>query len=323
MKIFLAILLVISIYSNEKKILICGVGRNVAHSISSVIRNVEALQVHFSDYRVVIYENNSGDLTKQQLSQWALDNKKILIECEEWSEEQMKLGRIQRIAIARNRVLELIKEFHLDDFEYLMMVDLDLNALWPIDEIINTINSSIQWDCVGANGIIKNGIYYDRFAFRDKNFPFGPEIFGNYYWVDLRVSSEFSYLNQSDWISVYSAFGGLALYKTKSIINYAYSATVTEDLKKFYQKLIVDLYPDRENLSQYKRYLSRYTFGKFNKIDPRTIPVLFYRNTEWEDPNRTTRKPLCCEHVTLHASMILNGFDRFFINPKMILKIDE
>ena len=55
----------------EKKILICGVCRNVEPACEITIENMELLGTFFADYHVIIYENNSTDKTSRIFAEWA------------------------------------------------------------------------------------------------------------------------------------------------------------------------------------------------------------------------------------------------------------
>lgn len=203
-------------------------------------------------------------------------------------------SRYVRIAKARNEVLSEIRK-NIDqykDYKYLVMVDLDFLYDWPIDEIVSTINSQGDWDCVSANGLekglVKNeeNIYYDRLAFRNEKFPFGPEVIGKKLWFSNLKKIWFS-LKDNSWIPVYSAFGGLAIYKTATIISFSYSGRITEDLKKYYQKILQPL-SAKKSSSQKRR------------------SIQFKEKT-------------CCEHLTLHASMAMHGYNKMYVNPLMII----
>jgi hypothetical protein len=192
------------------------------------------------------------------------------------------------------------------------MVDLDFVTPWPIEEILNTLEVPSEWDCVAANGTFSNGLYYDRYAFRDQHHPFGPENLGDQFWDEL-PGSLFT-LSGEEWIPVHSAFGGLAIYKTNSLLKFRYSGIVTKDLKTYCKQVLLSLPATNQQL---KSYLS--TLGLDANTPNADIPVLFQKNTFGEHP-ANYEKVTCCEHVPLHASMSVHGHGKIFINPKMIMK---
>ena len=293
---------------NSQKILICGVCRDVESAVEYTIKNIETLGEQFSDYQVILYENNSKDNTAALLSEWAEKNHHVVFLSENLSKEELPPSRTEKIAKARNLVLNAARDPKYSEYEYLIMADLDFRTDWPIDEIIQTIHSKEEWDCVSSNALWR-GVYGDRYAFRDHNFPLGPELLGDY-WTK-RVGETWFTIHQQEWLPVYSAFGGLAIYKTRSILPFQYSGTVTDDLKKYYRE-IFRAAPKRD--PEITKYLEIIKRQKINNVSE--VPIVFQHNIPSERP--ANYQPVtCCEHVTLHASMAIHGFGKFFINPKM------
>jgi hypothetical protein len=205
-----------------RKALICGVCKNVGFAVDNTIRNIEKLGKKFDDYAVIIYENNSSDNTVDLFSKWAKENPHVVFISEILSEPP-HVSREEKIARARNIVLELARDSKYNDFEHLIMVDLDFITPWPIREIVETTKMPGQWDCITANGLFSNGsLYWDRYAFRNESFPLGPEVIGQFFWDRLFAHNNWFQITQKDLLPVYSAFGGLGIYKRESIINFSY-----------------------------------------------------------------------------------------------------
>lgn len=283
---------------SREKILLCGVAKDVAHRIGNAIENMEQLGAYFNDYAVLIYENNSEDTTASILTEWARKNPRVIFSTETISSDSLPLNRTERIARARNQVLTMAKNERFKDFKYLLMADLDFQTPWPIQEILRTIESPREWDAVCANGINSMGYYYDRYAYRDTRYPFGPELLGDK-WGDLLQVSPLSFSKEEAWVPVYSAFGGLAIYKTASILESVYSGSVTEELKNYYLRILRSLPKENGHL---KTYL---------KINHKKKARLSKVRIRLHDPG-------CCEHVSLYASMAARGFGRIYVNPQMV-----
>lgn len=300
------------------KILICGVCKNVAHCLHNDFQNIAALGNEFDDYCAIIYENNSTDNTKAILKDWANNNPRAILISENLSREELRQGarcfdkdenpsRMELIAKARNHVLEVALQPQFDDFHYVIMVDLDFNSPWPIGEIVRTIQQRghEDWDCVSANGL--NGSqYYDRYAFRNHQFPFGPEIFSEDWWGEIRRCP--LYYSGDTWIPVYSAFGGLAIYRRSSLLGCSYVGYVTDDLSQVIRKILVS---GEAATHQVQKYLNM--IGAQNS-PLETVPIIYQCNSGYHGES------VCCEHVTLHASMILKGKGKLFINPQMHMR---
>ncbi len=290
-----------------KKVLICGVCKDIESAVPYVIENAELLGTYFSDYRVIIYENNSADNTAILLTEWAKRNKNVIF-VSEILDDISSISRTENIARARNKVLDIIKDEYAE-YEYLINVDLDFQCAWPIDEILKTIKSQKKWDCVSANGLWRN-IYWDRYAYRSKKHPFGPELIGDDWWGTFHPL--FS-VGGEEWLPVYSAFGGLAIYKTATVINFRYSGIVTLDLQDYYKNILQTL---TKNNTSAKKYLDLIHWNYSSDIDQ--APILFRYNTVAFSPPHYPYIT-CCEHMTLHASMAMHGFGKIYINPKMQL----
>lgn len=295
----------------HKKVILCGICRNTETGFYTTVHNMEQIGSYFKDYAVVIYENNSTDNTATFYQYWAKRNPKVTFVSETIPTNLLPSSRTEKIALARNSMLDLIRDEKFDDFDYVIMADLDFTKPWPVEEIINTINSPLEWDCVTANGILNNNQYFDRYAFRDKRYPFGPEILGDYFWEILN-NTLFFYNEEKHYVPVYSAFGGLAIYKRASLIPFSYSGIVTENLRSYYGLIASKLSSDNFHLLKYR---------EFNNLwnDPQSnLPIIFRDNTACDRPS--PHPVTCCEHVPLQASMAMHGFGKFYVNTKMKMR---
>lgn len=294
--------------AHAHNVLICGICKDVEPFVENAIAQIEALGQRFDDYRVIVYENNSTDNTASLFATWAQASPKVLFVSETVEETELPPTRMEKIARARNRVLDFVREGDFKEFPYLIMADLDFQGPWPIDAVIETIQSPLEWDAVSANGMLDN-FYYDRYAFRDWEYPLGPELLGSIWWQES-YTSRFFWM-QDSWAQVYSGFGGLAIYKTPTITQFAYSGTVTVDLRAYYRAIITSIPPFHPQLKKYLENL-----GLDPTTPPNEVPIVFCPNTPEEHP--PGYKPVtCCEHLPLHASMSLKGYGRFYVNPKM------
>jgi hypothetical protein len=309
---FFFLFFIIHVSLKAEKVLICGVCQNVANTFENTSQNIESLASFFEEVAIVIYENNSKDKTRELMSEWAHRNPQITFVSEFLSQKELPQSRTERIALARNKLLGLIKDPKYDEFEYVVMADLDFSTPWPIEEIVKTIRGGGDFDFVGANGVIEDGRYYDRYAFRNKRYPFGPEILGDFFWKELLDPKRRVFFKPSDrFIPVYSAFGGLGIYKRGSLLNVSYSGTVTADLKEYYNKIINDF----SSID----HLKRYGFLKLNRKKNNKEEFFFRPNTLWES-SRNYQEVTCCEHLPFHASMWKEGHGKFYVNPKMVIE---
>jgi hypothetical protein len=300
-----------TIIACPEKVIICGVCKDTEKAVNFTIDNIESLGKRFADYAVIIYENNSSDNTSALYQKWAMHNHRVHFVSEVFKPSELCHSRTENIARARNVVLSLARDSQYDGFKYLIMADLDFFKVpWPIREILAVTELPLEWDCVCANGVNQDENILDIYSFRDARFPLGPEVMGDRSWWDKMDQIRFKMEGDDLW-PVYSAFGGLAIYKRASIIQFSYSGVVTEDLRKYYRQILLSTSQKHPQVQEYLQNL-----GLPQDSDLSTIPVEFRVNAVWEHANDPDIQS-CCEHVTLHASMSINGFGKIFINPKM------
>jgi len=295
------------------KVIICGVCKNVEPFLSVTVSSMENIGKLFSDYKIIIYENNSTDNTPLILQQWARRNPRVFVTCENLSENELleisstrtfdnKPCRMELIARARNIVLKEALLPKYDDYKYLIMIDMDFLTPCDLNGIVDSLRKKEEWDAICANGIDSKGLTYDRYAFRASDAPLGPELLGESWWKELHKTP--IKLVKKGLYPVYSAFGGMAIYKRKSIKGCQYSGVVTPELANVILKII----EKEKNHSQVNQYLN------MTKDKTAEVKLQFVANSGYFGP------AVCCEHVTFHAAMTLNGHGKIFVNPRMIMR---
>lgn len=321
-----------------QKVIICGVCKNVEETFVYTKEILEEIGDLFADYRVIVYENNSSDKTVFCLNQWAESNAKVHVTSEYLRQDQLEaivvnktkdgqLFRPELIARARNIVLEKALTQEYEDFPYIIWVDMDFSIRPNLEGLIEVFTTDREWDAVFAYGIAKTGEYWDWYAARYLAFPFGPELLGNawYQMAGIREKS-ISLKRDSDWFPVYSAFGGCGIYKKSSIRGCRYSALVTEDMEKLTRQLIDEgLHSGCPQALLYQAGLQKTVKCvkvALNKkvINPHIGIILFEQDRPviWRMNTFTYTYPSVCEHVPFHASMIVRGHGKLFINPRLV-----
>lgn len=309
--------------------LICGVCKDIEPAVPNTIQSIQELGKQFQDYRVLIYENNSKDQTKNLMQKWAEKNDRVIFISETLSEKELispihkrKMRRTEAIARARNQVMDHVRSSCYDDYKYVIWADLDFLDPWDVENIVDSIlNSQQEWDAIFANGM------YDLFAYRDEEFPIGAELMGEEYWSAIdRISV---HLDPSSWKKVYSAFGGLGIYKRDAIKDFRYSGFVTRDLEKTITKWLAKA---NDNTFLYRKYQKKMAKAKCidltsnvlpkkdlsKNMGVRLLPPYGEGKLIWFSPSKSFPLPWTCEHITLHATMALNGYDKFYVNPQLI-----
>ncbi len=319
----------------HERVLICGVCRNVESRLEKTIMIMESIGRLFDDYRILVYENNSTDQTQTILLSWAQANPKVWVKSEILSRKELEdliinvhsdgsLFIPEQISRARNIVLEEALSPAYEDFPYLIWMDMDFVKFPNLDGFIDTFHSLQEWDAVFAYGVDPANMYWDWYAFRDANYPIGSELLGMDWWyMDKQLS-----LSQKDpWYPVYSAFGGCGIYKKSSIQGCRYSALATADLEAHAKKLM-----EKRGHPQILKYR---TFNKnleaIHLVEEATphlplilnpqIGVVLHPGPDaliWRMSSFVYQFPSVCEHVPFHASMIVRGYDKLYINPRLV-----
>lgn len=293
----------------NKKIIICGVCKNVEKGLNLRMEKIIETGKLFDDYRVVIYENNSSDNTCKIINSFVEIEPRIKFISEILEDEFIKetsIGkewngngsRMERISLARNKVLKEINKDEYTNFDYVFWVDMDITS-WSPERLIELSKKDSIWDGVFGNGCDSHGVYYDIYALRDSVMPFGPELLKDW-WISPNRTRRFL---GNDIIEVYSGFGGCALYKKSAIVGCVYTGNITEDLALFV----------KEKLSQLKGTSIEAEYR--SSIEDKNIAYEKYGVT-WLINSGIYNIPAVCEHVTFNASLLRKG-KKLFIDPNL------
>ena len=311
------------------KVILCGVVKNVEKNIEKNIEHCIETGKLFQDYKIIIYENNSTDDTKNILSRYS-DRAEIITEdipydtiksnSKIWT-ATFRTGsdhpcRIEQICNARNKVISEYNKPEYDDYHYIIWIDLDSGG-WDLEGIKNSFDRKDEWDAVfaGCNHydhyalrldptITITDDYYKNISQYNEIFCMGPETLGETYWK-LREQYNINFNNMKQLIPVYSAFNGLGIYKKELFKENKYDCIVTDDVKTLARKII-----DHPTFNQYQMriYSKCHKFRSGGHRDDKT-------NIYWKS-NSGYNRPVVCEHVCLHSSLILKNY-KLMINPKM------
>ena len=214
------------------RIIFCGLCINIENNVTNLKRRFEHLGQYFKDYRVIIFENDSKDNTRELLKKICLDNNKfILLECEDAKDCKynnviakdygiFNSKRMYKMITYRNKLLNYIKN-NYNHFDIVCMIDLDITGPISIDGIAHSFGKYNNWDSITANGIsgitftLGQQYYYDLIAYKDNNLDINNNIFD--------IISIFYKLNTikigKELLKVKSAFGGMELIKMYIINN--------------------------------------------------------------------------------------------------------
>lgn len=213
----------------QHTVVIAGCCRNVSTFITKNVMIMHLLGSKFKEYKIVIYENDSNDDTRDILKSMEKNDHVEFI----FEDNVTISNRTMRIAHCRNTLLHHIQTVY-SHFDYMLMLDLD-DVLFT-GKLIDTIHTCFlykpeQWDAMFANCTDK---YYDIYALRKKKYLMSccwnnanklqqqgiPRSMAYQECIEKYI---IHYPVDTALISVVSAFGGAGLYKMKSLENAQYN----------------------------------------------------------------------------------------------------
>ena len=213
-----------------QSILVVGLTRNSSETITAdVFRILSALKSCSKIYWLLV-ESDSEDDTHEKLEE--LGNKITNFRFISLGELRSNMPlRTERIAYCRNKYIEEISGNLLyKDIEYVIVIDFDgVNDLITEYAIISCWDR-VDWDVCTAN---QRGPYYDIWALRHKDWS-PNDCWSQYRFLVFNklkvkkakfaaVYSRMIEINEdSEWIEVDSAFGGLAIYRKKTLTDVVY-----------------------------------------------------------------------------------------------------
>ena len=246
----------------DKKIVFCGLARNVEQNIKKNIENCVLLGSFFQDYKIILFENDSHDDTRDIIKNMTNPNI-VLIECdgnpdchfgtrELYEYGLMNPNRIDKMALYRNLYLHVVYSKYAH-YDYMCVLDFDVEGVISIHGLQHAIKCPFDWSCICANG--RSGIpgtfglldtMYDGMAFAmDKN-DLQQSKQGNRSLLHLIYKYlkllKLSHLNNSNdinsFLPILSAFNGFAIYKIKDILEIYYHYGYSCEHISFHEQLL-------------------------------------------------------------------------------------
>ena len=247
------------------KVVFAGCAKNCSEFLPKTLENIRYYSSFFNESYTVIVENGSEDKTREILINNFTKNDNFLF-CDQFNKLPT---RGQRLESSRNLIIETIKHNeNLKRCELFIMLDLDDMGTYKIDDqdFLNAINFLFSKNDIAAVFANQLGIYYDMWTLRDN------KLCKNDFWVEVfkflmanknshdQLSKKnfedakklvinkkiYSFKRSDPPIPVFSAFGGLGIYKMQNVLknNNKYEGLQsieinTKDRKKFniqYQK---------------------------------------------------------------------------------------
>jgi len=314
-------------------VVVAGIVQNCGVRLQTNIHLAQNFISGFETGKIIIYENNSTDRTTRAILEQYTAHPDFIIRSEdtpELTKETSKAWaytevtgsdhpcRIEKIANARNRLLDMIQEYGVPD--YLVLVDMD-SLGWSVVQAVSAIAETRreqataaiapeqtrretrmeaeEWDVLYANGVTSNGsAYYDLYALRmEPDYALGPEVIGDTFWSGLKY---FKITTSTQCLlRVSSAFGGLGIYKKPVIhemLKIRYDCSVTP--------AVVRYYTSRKDSFDMGQKCDKFPNGFLDS----SSGIFFKANSGYD-------APVVCEHVSMNLALAEKF--RLFIHPKI------
>jgi glycosyltransferase involved in cell wall biosynthesis len=226
---------------SSKRIVIGLLTKNGAKHVLKVKEKLDRFCKYFADYRVIIFENDSTDNTRDILKEWAnTDPRVVLLECPHLGsvdcQLQMKdpksdgytsFSRSEKMAFYRQEILNEVQK-NYTTWDYFCTFDFDLSGAFFIDGFLTTF-SNTNWDMVYGNGISfiplpflhAKPYAYDCFAFVDNRHKFGLEAQVPHFFQCNKILGKAT--RDMKWYKSKSGFNGIAIYKISSLQGASYT----------------------------------------------------------------------------------------------------
>lgn len=198
-----------------------------------LVQELAELGKLFKAFAFVFAENDSSDNTKEYIARLSEEAKYPVIRKGKDFKPNKRPSH-SFLARMRNYYLREIYNSKYDDYDYVVVYDADFLRVVTRAGLVDSFSRE-GWDAVAALGV-KDDKLYDAFAFRNEAFnrPYIPEEYNNSFYDNYVVPHLYNKpglmveYERGPLVPVYSAFGGLAIYK-KSILQGLLHDEISED----------------------------------------------------------------------------------------------
>lgn len=219
--------------ARNARVVICALARDVEPVFAKNRARMETLGSHFSEYKIVVFENDSADNSRELFRRWANENPNVVLldcpgveECRHGSVPAASLGaagRVRKMALFRERCLTKVRTSY-SSFEYMMMFDFDLDGDLDTDGLFYGLSRDpSRWGAFACYGMDDDvtGTVYDPGAFRsyhERHSDAPSATLGNK-WAN-RVDRARCLVGcaATPMYEVASSFNGMAIYQLDKVI---------------------------------------------------------------------------------------------------------
>jgi len=304
-----------------RKFIVLGIAKNIENQCQVLFNCLTAILDQREGSLAFIYEDGSTDKTPELLAKISETDKRIVVKSDKSSGAPTtaltwdnKPCRLERIAFARNKCMEMWENTYKDDA---VVIWLDTDRVHLVDgPVIHQVAEQLMGvpaevaSAFFAMSLNHKGQMYDTFAYRSEKNALGPEIMGEEWWGKENQDKIHQEVNECSGpsLQVLSACNGLAMYKSECIRGLRFSALPTEQVEKYHRQIFRDSkHPCHKKLLELQDKpkthhegvcIGRYCFG---------TEGMWYKN------NSGYNQPVVCEWLSFHYAMRDRGFKGLFI----------
>jgi hypothetical protein len=225
--------------------------------------------------------------------------------------------------------------------KYVVMIDMDNPVPFPVNAVLNCIARDPDgFDALICNGLNPMGYMYDTYAYRDTQFPFGPEIMREAFWsghhqyyVQTAVHNKtLIFMRQMKhnpallpYIPIASGFNGLCIFRWDAIMGLRYSAVPTAEMNAEYEAMnCIPPLAKNANTHLNGASIGMYLFPNDNDNDNHKNN---HKNNDANDKNDKGifyfhnsgyNFPVVCEHVPFFAAMRARNRRRIYLCTDLV-----
>ena len=228
------------------KCCIAGTVRTCGKYLLKIFNNMEKIGSLFEDYVIILYYDNSADNTLKILKEYQIKNPKLILYI---NDAPLLQHRTHRIALGRNKCLEIMRR-NYSDYEYFIMMDCDDRCAFNIKlKLLNAYLLRNDWDSLSFNH--PSG-YYDSWALSIRPYMLSCHHFKDPSAGVKLVNNLIKKTSKYGLIKCWSAFNGFAIYRASKFVNCIYSGAF--NLNYIPAKLIKETIMFSGNMGSNKQY---------------------------------------------------------------------
>ena len=221
---------------------------------------------------------------------------------------------------------------------YVVMIDMDNPVPFPVDAILKCIARDPDgFDALVCNGLNSAGYIYDTYAYRDAQFPFGPEIMRDVFWsghhqyyMQTAVHNQTLFFKRQikqtparlPYIPITSGFNGLCIFRWDAIMG-GMRPPCDPLGNSIDQPLRYSAVPTAEMNAEYEALYSIPPFSN-TMVNGASVGIHLFPNDNDKDKgifyfhNSGYNFPVVCEHVPFFAAMRANNHRRIYLCTDLV-----